>query len=333
MKNGEISGLTTKERVLKLLENDKGHYVSGVKIARATNLTKGAIWKVVNSLRKEGYVIEGLTKKGYSLIPNENTMSEGSIKKYMHMYADKIFIRAFEKIDSTNTLAREFAECGNGEFTAIVAEEQTKGRGRLGRTFYSPAGSGIYMSLILRPTIQVEKALYITTAAAAAAAEAIESVCGLKTDIKWVNDVLCDGKKVCGILTEGSFDQNGSLSYAILGIGVNVFPPKEGFPEEISGVASWLTEEPLYELRSRLAAEILERFIFYYSEIESKTFMKSYRKRLCWIGERVDVISGESRTPATVIGLSDNLELEVAFDDGKRKLLSSGEVSIRHTMD
>jgi len=256
-------------------------------------------------------------------------MSEGNIKKYMHMYADKISIRTFEKTESTNTLAREFAERGHGQFTAIVAEEQTNGRGRLGRSFYSPAGSGIYMSLILRPTLPPAKALYITTAAAAAVAEAIESVCALKTDIKWVNDVLCNGKKVCGILTEGSFKQDGSLAYAILGIGVNVFPPKEGFPEEISGVASHLTDEPLYELRSRLAAEILERFIFYYSAIESKPFMKSYKKRLCWIGEKVDVISGESRTPATVIGLSDNLELEVEFEDGKRKLLSSGEVSIR----
>ena len=331
MKNEEIPNLTTKERVLRLLESEKGHYVSGVKIAKETNLTKSAIWKVVNSLRKEGYVIEGLTKKGYSLIPNENTISESSIKSYMHMYAKEISIRTFEKTESTNTLAREFAERGHGQFTAIVAEEQTKGRGRLGRSFYSPAGSGIYMSLILRPTLQVEKALYITTAAAAASAEAIESVCGLKTEIKWVNDVLCEGKKVCGILTEGAFDQNGRLSYAILGIGVNVFPPKEGFPEEISGVASHLIDEPLYELRSRLAAEILERFIFYYSSIESKPFMKSYKKRLCWIGERVDVISGDTRTPATVIGLGDNLELEVAFDDGRRKMLSSGEVSIRRS--
>ena len=329
MRNEDFSNLTTKERVLRLLENEKGHYVSGVKIAQETCLTKGAIWKAVSSLREEGYVIEGLTKKGYSLIPNENTMSESNIKKYMHMYANEISIRAFEKTESTNTLAREFAERGHGQFTAIVAEEQTKGRGRLGRSFYSPAGSGIYMSLILRPTLSPAKALYITTAAAAAAAEAIESVCGVKTEIKWVNDVLCNGKKVCGILTEGSFDPNGRLSYAILGIGVNVFPPKEGFPTEISGVASHLIDEPLYELRSRLAAEILERFIFYYSSIESKPFMKSYKKRLCWIGDRVDVISGDTRIPATVTGLSDNLELEVVFDDGKRKLLSSGEVSVR----
>ena len=331
MRDEQFSGLTTKECVLKLLEAERGHYVSGVKIAQETNLTKSAIWKVVNSLRKEGYVIEGLTKKGYSLIPNENTISESSVKRYMHMYGDNVSIRTFEKTESTNTLAREFAERGHGQFTAIIAEEQTKGRGRLGRSFYSPAGSGIYMSLILRPTLPPEKALYITTAAAAASAEAIESVCGVKTEIKWVNDVLCDGKKVCGILTEGSFDQNGFLSYAILGIGVNVFPPKEGFPEEINGIASHLVDEPLFELRSRLAAEMLERFIFYYSSIESKPFMKSYRKRLCWIGEKVDVISGESRTPATVIGLSDNLALEVELEDGSRKLLSSGEVSIRRS--
>ena len=258
-------------------------------------------------------------------------IDESGIKKYMRKYANDLSVFTFERIDSTNNLAREYAEKGHGQFTVIIAEEQTKGRGRLGRSFYSPANSGIYMSLILRPTLPPEKALYMTTAAAAAVAEAIEDVCQKRTEIKWVNDVLCEGKKVCGILTEGVFDQNGSFRYAILGVGVNVYQSKEGFPEEIKDVASHLADTPLYELRSRLAAEILERFISYYKKIEDKLFMKSYRERLCFLGERVNVISGDTLTPATVIGLGDNFELEVVFDDGKRTLLSSGEVSIRRS--
>lgn len=266
-----------------------------------------------------------MRKEDFSNLP----IDESGIKKYMRRYANDLSVFTFEKTESTNSLAREYAENGNGELTVIIADEQTKGRGRLGRSFYSPANSGIYMSLILRPAFSPEKALYITTAAAAAVSEAIETVCHKKTEIKWVNDILCEGKKVCGILTEGVFNQNGCFRYAILGVGVNVYQSKEGFPEEIKDVASYLADTPLYELRSRLVAQILERFISYYKEIEDKPFMKSYRERLCFVGERVTVISGDSRTPATVIGLGDNFELEVVFDDGKKALLSSGEVSVR----
>lgn len=317
--------------VLQALEEEKGHYVSGSKLAKNTNVSRSAVWKVINSLRKKGHVIEGTTKKGYNLIPKDDVVSEASIKKHMHMYADIVSIRAFEKVTSTNTVARDFAERGYGQFTTIVADEQTNGKGRLGRSFFSPGGSGIYMSVILRPTLPPEKALYITTAAAAACAEAIESVFGLKTEIKWVNDVLYQGKKVCGILTESAFDAKSNVSYVVLGIGVNVFPPKAGFPKEIEGIASWLANEPLFEVRSRLIAEILERFIFYYDGILSKSFMNSYRKRLCWIGEKINVINAETVRGATLIGLSDNLELEVKFDDGERGLIYSGEVSIRKT--
>jgi BirA family biotin operon repressor/biotin-[acetyl-CoA-carboxylase] ligase len=188
------------------------------------------------------------------------------------------------------------------------------------------------MSIVLRPKLPTEKALYITTAAAAACAEAIESVCCLKTEIKWVNDVLSEGKKVCGILTESSFDTENKLSYVVLGIGVNVFPPKDGFPSDLQN-AYWLVDQPLYETRARLAAEILERFIFYYKDLSNKPFIKSYKKRLCWVGKEIDIISTDKKTPATLLGLSENLELEVQYEDGSKGLVYSGEVSIRQKND
>ena len=329
MKEKNNANERTEAVILKALISNRDSFISGEELARRTNVSRSAVWKVVSNLRKKGYSIEALPKRGYKLLPNDDMISEAKIKKYMHLYAAEVSVRLFDSVDSTNTVARELAEKGLLQFTTVLAEEQTKGRGRMGRSFYSPAGTGIYMSIILRPTLSPEKTLYITTAAAAACAEAIESVFGLKTEIKWVNDVLCNGKKVCGILTEGSFNGQGALSYAILGIGINVFPPKDGFPKEIDGIASHLTDQPMHEHRCRLIAEILERFIFYYKDLEAKPFMKSYRRRLCWIGEKINVISGEQKRPATLTGLSENLELEVLFDDGARGLISSGEVSIR----
>ncbi len=319
----------TQALVLNALLSDRDHFVSGEELAKQANVSRSAVWKVVNSLRNNGYKIEASPKRGYKLVPKDDVISEAKIKKYMHMFADEVSVRSFDTVDSTNTVAKDLAEKGVPQFTAVVAEGQTKGRGRMGRSFYSPTGTGIYMSIILRPTFSIEKTLYITTAAAAACAEAIESAFGLKTEIKWVNDVLCNGKKVCGILTEGAFNSQNTLSYAILGIGVNVLPPKEGFPKEIDGIASWLIDQPIYEQRSRLVAEILERFIFYYKDLENKPFMKSYRRRLAFIGEKINVISGEQKRPATLLGLADNLGLEVLYDDGTKGLISSGEVSIR----
>lgn len=320
---------STQALVLNALSSDREHYVSGEELARQADVSRSAVWKVVNSLRNKGYKIEASPKRGYKLLPNDDVISEAKIKKYMHMFASEVSVRSFDIVDSTNTVAKDLAEKGVSQFTAVVAEGQTKGRGRMGHSFYSPSGTGIYMSIILRPTFSVEKALYITTAAAAACAEAIESAFGLKTEIKWVNDVLCSGKKVCGILTEGVFNTQNTFSYAVLGIGVNVFPPRGGFPAEIDKIASHLTDQPIHEQRSRLAAEILERFIFYYKDLESKPFMKSYRRRLAFVGEKIDVISGEKKRPATLLGLSDNLELEVLFDDGAKELISSGEISIK----
>ena len=186
------------------------------------------------------------------------------------------------------------------------------------------------MSIILRPTAEASDTLYITTAAAAACAEAIEGIFGAKAYIKWVNDIYVNDKKVCGILTEGSLVPDGKgIEYAVLGIGVNVFRPTEDFPDDIKNIAHWLADEPLCDIRSRLAAEILDRFIFYYKQLSDKPFLKSYKKRMFLTGKDIEFTMNGKKTTGVVVGLADDLSLTVKLKSGEVKSLTSGDVKIK----
>ena len=242
-----------------------------------------------------------------------------------------------EETDSTNRVAKELAWQGEAEGTLVLANVQSAGRGRLGRSFYSQAGSGIYASLILRPNLSATQALRITSCAAVAVARAIETVTELSPQIKWVNDIYLNGKKLAGILTEGSYDtETRSTKFAVVGIGINVFSPKNGFPEDLSNIATSLFSEnsprishqyPFF--RERLCAAIIRRFIPLYEDIKQSPHFKEYRDRLFIIGKNVDVIENDLIKPAKVIDLLPDFSLLVEYDDGNRKALISGEVSLK----
>lgn len=237
-------------------------------------------------------------------------------------------LHEFDSLDSTNTTAREMAANGAPEGTVVLARGQRQGRGRFGRTFFSPDGSGIYMSVILRPT---ENPLYITTAAAVAVAGAMQAITEKTVGIKWVNDVYCDGKKACGILTEGVM-KDGLLCHAVLGIGVNLAFPQDGFPEEISNKAgSVLDVLPAEEIRHRFIADVLERFAVFYENLSQKPFLEEYRKLSLLTDKTVKILapSGEEREAVTVLGIDDEFALVVKQKDGTVCHLSSGEVSIK----
>ena len=240
-------------------------------------------------------------------------------------------VQVYEELSSTNTLAREQAAAGAPEGTVILADRQTQGRGRIGREFFSPKGSGLYMSLILRPDVDTSP-LYITTAAAVAVAEAIEEVAGVPASIKWVNDVYCREKKVCGILTEGTFSD--TLQYAILGIGINVMPPSGGFPLDIQyragAVFDTKTPLPVYP-REQLATAIIMRFWGYYKALAEKSCLPHYRSRDFLKGRAVEVldVNGAVIQEVTAQGITDEFELLVMDNQGNAKALSSGEVSLR----
>lgn len=228
-------------------------------------------------------------------------------------------------VDSTNSYAKEIlADSTEGD--CIFALSQTGGRGRMGRSFFSYEG-GIYMSLILKPNLTAESSLFITTAAAVAVSRAIEKLFGKKTQIKWVNDIYIEDKKVCGILTEGVISEGSKLSGAVLGIGINLGVPK-AFPEEISSIAnSVLDTEDDFKLKAKLIALIVSRFFAIYKNPQSKDYMKEYRRRSYLDGKTVEFLQEGILHTAKVLGVTDEAGLKILVN-GEEKILSAGEVSV-----
>lgn len=328
--------MSVKSDVLGLFEKNRGIFLSGADIAKKLDVSRNAVWKAVKSLQVEGYYIEGVNNKGYCLKSNNDVLSAQGIEKYLHEdMAKKVDILVFKSIDSTNTKLKELAAQNEKEWKIILAEEQTSGKGRMNRKFYSPTGTGIYMSILLRPNFSASESLFITTMAAVAVAKAIEEVLQIRPSIKWVNDIYCEGKKVCGILTEAAVNvENGYLDYAVLGIGINVKKPQENFPDEIRNVATSLLELKaeqnihLEDVRCRLAAEIINNVGKYYKDIKSRDFMKEYIDYSYLIGKKV-VIVGQEQEELFVKGIDESAGLIVQHEDGTIEVLTSGEVSVR----
>lgn len=250
-----------------------------------------------------------------------------SLKDYS-FYTDDYGIRTFAAplTDSTNNDAKAAAAEGAGE-ALYIAREQTAGRGRLGRSFFSPGG-GIYMSFLLRPLLKAEDVTRITTLAAVAVAEAIEAVAGKNAGIKWVNDVCIDGKKAAGILTEAGFAADGGVSWVVAGIGVNAYAPEGGFPEELRSIAAavWPADNGKKEA---LARAIAERFMEAYRSFDFKDIHERYRKRSFVPGKRIYVLKNGEKTPALALDIDAENHLLVRYADGREEALSTGEVSIR----
>lgn len=243
---------------------------------------------------------------------------------------EKVKVEVVEKTDSTNTLLRSRAEIGATEGLVIIAGEQTAGRGRMGRSFFSPGNSGVYLSLLLKPRINLEDSVQITTAAAVSVCRALEALSVKEPKIKWVNDIFIDNKKVCGILTEASFNsKNCCLDYAILGVGINIYESDEGFPEEIEKIAGAVFENRTENLRNKFVALFLNEFFGFYNDLPSKSHLMEYREKSFVLGKEVAVINGEKTENAKAIDIDENCNLIVEFPDGTVKKLCSGEISVR----
>lgn len=324
--------MTVKERILALLDGNKGEYISGQEIAAKLSVTRSAVWKSIKSLQAEGYSIHAVTNKGYSLSAHTDILSASTISSYLQEQSKHLHIEVFKSVPSTNDEVKKLAVNGDTEGVVILSEEQTAGRGRMNRTFYSPIGTGIYMSILLRPKISASESSLLTTAAAVAVSMAIERVSHKDTKIKWVNDVFMHDKKVCGILTEASLSlESGLLDYAVLGIGINVSPPPGGFPEEIADIATSIfcgSENP-GGIRNQLAAEILNHFMAFYEHLTDKLFLPEYKKRLFVLGQRVTVFQDNKQREATAIDIDGDCRLKVRYENGEEEYLSSGEVSVR----
>ena len=322
--------MSAKEEVLDILQENMGTPVSGEEIARLLSVSRNTVWKAVNSLKEEGYEIEAATNRGYILISESDVLSNAGIHKHLDAEWSHLVVDVRDTVSSTNTVLKGIAEQGGREGMVLIAQQQTAGKGRLGRSFYSPVGTGLYMIILLRPKFDAEQSLFITTAAAAAVSEAVEEVSGRPAQIKWVNDVYQRGKKICGILTEASIDfESKRLSYAVLGIGVNIREPEDGFSEELREIVGtvWPAEPPK-GARTRLAASILNHFFNYYQRLDEKAFLDEYRKRSLLTGMEITFSHGNREEHGTVLGIDDNAGLIVRLRGGQTKVFSSGEVSI-----
>lgn len=329
--------MNVKEKVLEVFEQRKGECISGSELAEMLCVSRNAVWKAVKALQEEGYTISAGTNRGYVLEKENDILSVQSITKYLLPELKSLQLEVYKTIDSTNNRIKEYAAKGKPEGIIVVAEHQTSGRGRMGRSFYSPESSGVYISFLFRPKFSAEESLYLTTAAAVAAAETIEEVSGIEASIKWVNDVFCRGKKVCGILTEASVNvENNMLEYAVTGIGFNVREPEGGFPDEIRDIAGPIFEHTDdfgnscsdLDARSRMAAGMINHFWKYYEGLTEKSFMPEYKKRSFLLGKNVQTVS-DTPIIGKAVDVDDEGHLILEMPDGSRKVLSSGEVSVR----
>lgn len=321
----------TKEKLLALFEADKGKFFSGEELAARLAVSRTAVWKAVNSLRKEGYEIQAVRNKGYSLSVSTDILSIQGVEKYLNPEHSYIELEILPDIGSTNDYLREKAAQGKGEGYAVVAGAQTRGKGRTGRSFYSPADTGIYLSLLLRPKdCGPAQAVKFTTMAAVAACEAIEKVSHRSPQIKWVNDIYIDGNKVSGILTEASVSlENGSLEYVLLGIGINVYPPEKGFPQELRETAGSVFQERKSDGKNQLTAGFLNRLMEIYTKEETGEYAEEYRKRSMVLGKRIQILTPEGEKGARALEIDKDCRLLVEYEDGNRELLRAGEIRIR----
>lgn len=329
--------MNTRERLLLLLKENKGQFVSGEEIASSLSVSRTAVWKGVTALRQAGYEIDAVRNRGYRLSPVSDILSEDGIMICLDKEsgADLHFAQT---VTSTNNIVKELASEGAAEGYTLVAASQTKGKGRAGRSFYSPEDTGVYLSILLRPAYyDAARASRFTTIAAVAACDAIKE-CGIDgAGIKWVNDVYVEGRKVCGILTEASVDlESGFLDYAVLGIGFNAYVPDGGFPEEIRERAGAIFKEPVSDGKNRLAAAFINSFMKYYRQEkesgkdgEVPGYVSAYRERNIVPGKDIDVLTGGTARAARAIEIDDDCHLLVEYADGTRENLSAGEVSIR----
>lgn len=318
----------TKQKILAALEAQRGIPVSGEALAKELYMSRNAVWRAVNALKKEGYSISASPKVGYRL-EDDGAWGAETVKRFLKN-GDFYTPVVYDTVSSTFDPVREAALRGEKEGYAVIAKTQTAGRGRRGRGFFSPQGSGVYLSLLLRPDMGAEDALSVTTAAAVAASMACEKAAGVRTEIKWVNDIYIGGRKICGILTEASVDfESGGLEWAILGIGFNLADPEGGFPEEIRDTAASLYGMECPPLAApMLAAAFLDEFYPIYRSLPGREHMAWYKERSYLDGRDITVHAAGGDYSARAIGVTENAGLLIELPDGERRVLSSGDVSV-----
>ena len=313
-----------REKVLQVLESNKGKFISGENLAGSLDVSRAAIWKAIDSLRKDGYKIKAVPNKGYSLENFNDVLTDKGIKSYLRADSRVKNVICFDKIDSTNNYAKKIALDGAENGTLIAANSQTAGRGRFGHSFDSPAGTGLYMSLILRPKFESSRFQFITIAAAVAVCLSIQDLCGFKPVIKWVNDIYLNGKKICGILTEAVTGfESGEIESVITGIGINITT------EKFSGnynAGALFSDNNMTCTRNSICAKIADYVMDFAENLESQELINLYRERSILTGKNITYMKGSQKMSAFVHGIDDNGGLIIINESGTQEILRSGEV-------
>ena len=322
--------MNVRDSLLKAFAEAGRNYISGSALAEQLGVSRNAVWKTVKALESEGYIIDSVTAKGYRLSAESNHLSAPLISAKVKASVIGSRIVVLDETDSTNNYAKEITAKGTPNGTVIVADRQTAGKGRMGRSFVSPAGKGLYMSVILHPDFSIQTAPMITSAVAVATAEAIESLCKADVKIKWVNDLYLNGKKIVGILTEASVDMEmRALDIAVIGIGINVRSVGDSFDAELSSRATSIQDETGAVLdRNELCAAVINRLDACLDKIENREYLREYRRRELLTGNMITARVGSETVTGKAVGIDRNANLMIDTEHGPVRSLSSGEANL-----
>lgn len=326
--------MSSREDVLSLLRSGKG-FLSGQELSRRLGLTRAAVWKAVDALRRDGYEIEARTGLGYRLAAVPDALTEPEIRSFLGPTAVVgRELRCFGELDSTNNYLK--TQPGAPDGTVAVADCQTAGRGRMDRSFQSPKGQGIYLSVLLRPPLPPDRLPPVTALAGVSVCAAVERVCGVRPGLKWPNDPVLNGKKLCGILTEMSLEaESGRLQSLVLGVGINVGQRPGDFSPEVREMATSLLQalgRPVS--RPQLAAALLEELDRAYAALlagDLSEYRAAYRRDCVNLGKTVRLLpsGGGPREIARAVDIGEDFSLIVRGADGRERAVRSGEVSVR----
>ncbi len=316
-----------KSDLIKILNENKEEYLSGEFLAEQLGVSRTAIWKGINSLKADGFAIEAVRNKGYRFSDTNDVLNSEIIQK--HLSNPKRFkIECYEVVSSTNGLIKERYQEEEG--LVIVANTQEFGRGRLNRSFFSPKDTGVYFSVLLKPNLENNKMNFITSMAGIAVCRAVHNLLETDPKIKWVNDIYLNHRKVCGILTQGTFSlENNKVEHIILGIGINVYEPNGGFSDDLKEIAGSLKTQKQGGLRNQLIAEVLNEFFDLYEELNFEQIAKEYKILSNVLGKEIDVIDNGLIQRAEAVDIDENCGLVAQFENGEIRTLSSGEISVR----
>ncbi len=322
-----------QDDVLALLRSGEQDYRSGEAMSRALGVSRAAVWKAVEALRRAGYEITSAPNRGYRLSSAPDNLRAGEIASALSVRVVGREVICLDTVDSTNSEVKRRAAGGAPEGLAVLSDEQTGGRGRRGNSFQSLRGKGLYCSVLLRPACPPEELGQLTAWTAVAVCRAIQSFCGAVCGIKWTNDLILGGRKVCGILTELELEAESAAALSVvLGIGINVGQTSADFGPELSPVATSLAQELHRPLRrAELAVRLLHALDELYAVFPAgkADYLAEYRRRCVTTGHQVALLQGGNRHPAFAEAVDDAFALVCRLPDGRRQTITAGEVSVR----